>query len=161
MSPRKIVTWILWVFIGVRVVAMIVNDLRRGRQSAESPAGAGGPAATVLRPDRVVLDYFHGKVRCPACRNVEAYAREAVGTGFAEQQRDGRFEWKVIDYEAPGNEHFAKDYQLVAASLVLVEMRESAPSDGRTSRRSGSSPRTSRHSSCWSRMRFAVARRPR
>ena len=106
---------------------MIVNDLRRGRQSAESPAGAGGPAATVFTRGAGSTYYFHGKVRCPACRNVEAYAREAVGTGFAEQQRDGRVEWKVIDYEAQGNEHFAKDYQLVAASLVLVEMRESAP----------------------------------
>ena len=127
MNPRKIVTWILWLFIGVSVVAMIVNDLRRAPPNVDAAAESSGPAAAASRPDRVVLYYFQGKVRCPACRNVEAYAREAVETGFAEQLKDGRVEWKAIDYEAPGNEHFASDYQLVAASLVLVEMRDAAP----------------------------------
>ena len=68
----------------------------------------------------VVAYYFHGNFRCPTCRKIEALSREAVESGFPEDLKAGRLEWRVINVEEPGNEHFIQDYQLFSKSLVLV-----------------------------------------
>jgi len=68
----------------------------------------------------VVAYYFHGNFRCPTCRKIEALSREAVESGFPEDLKAGRLEWRVINVEEPGNEHFVKDYQLFSKALVLV-----------------------------------------
>ena len=72
-------------------------------------------------PDRtVVAYYFHGNFRCQTCRKIEAFSREAVESGFPEDLKAGRIEWRVINVEEPGNEHFVQDYQLFSKALVLV-----------------------------------------
>ena len=68
----------------------------------------------------VVAYYFHGNFRCQTCRKIEAFSREAVESGFPEDLKAGRLEWRVINVEEPGNEHFIQDYQLFSKSLVLV-----------------------------------------
>ena len=86
------------------------------------------PTATVARVQSqpsvsgrtVVAYYFHGNFRCQTCRKIEALSREAVESGFPEDLKAGRLEWRVINVEEPGNEHFVQDYQLFSKSLVLV-----------------------------------------
>jgi hypothetical protein len=68
----------------------------------------------------VVAYYFHGNFRCQTCRKIEALSREAVESGFPEDLKVGRLEWRVINVEESGNEHFIQDYQLFSKSLVLV-----------------------------------------
>lgn len=68
----------------------------------------------------LVAYYFHGNFRCQTCRKIEALSREAVESGFPEDLKAGRLEWRVINVEEPGNEHFIQDYQLFSKSLVLV-----------------------------------------
>ena len=134
MRPKNIATIVLLLFVAASIVVLAVKGLRRGLQTAEvnsRPAGeqASAPAPPAdtqplpLPTDGLVAYYFHGKVRCPTCENIEAYAREAVEAGFAAQLRSGRLQWRVVDYERPGNEHFATQYQLVAPSVVLVDIR--------------------------------------
>ncbi len=79
------------------------------------------------RPDALVVYYFRGKVRCPACRTLEACSREVVNERFAAEAADGRIEWQAIDYQTPGNEHFLTDYQLLTGGVVLVEFRDGRP----------------------------------
>jgi hypothetical protein len=86
------------------------------------------PAATVapaksqpgMPGHTVVAYYFHGNFRCQTCRKIEALSREAVESGFPEDLKAGRLEWRVINVEEPGNQHFIQDYQLFSKSLVLV-----------------------------------------
>lgn len=63
--------------------------------------------------------YFHGKYRCFTCINMEKYAREAVETNFKDALKSGKIEFKAVDVDEPGNEHFAKDYQLYTKSLIV------------------------------------------
>ena len=71
--------------------------------------------------------YFRGNVRCPACRTLEACSREVVAERFAAEVADGRIQWRAIDYQTPGNEHFLTDYQLLTGGVVLVEFRDGRP----------------------------------
>ena len=56
-------------------------------------------------------------------RERRGITREAVEAGFSEQLKDGRLEWRVVNYEETGNEHFATDYKLAGPCMVLVRMR--------------------------------------
>jgi hypothetical protein len=94
--------------------------------SPKTPDGVPAPSAARAKsqpsmPDRtVVAYYFHGNFRCQTCRKIEAFSGEAVRSGFPEDLKAGRLEWRVINVEEPGNEHFIQDYQLFSKSLVLV-----------------------------------------
>ena len=113
MSIKNACTIALLLFVAASIVVLTVNSLRQGPQAA----------ATEDSRDRLIAYYFHGKVRCPTCMSIEAYAHEAVVKGFADEVKDGRIEWKVVDFEQPGSEHFAREFELAAPSVVLVEMR--------------------------------------
>lgn len=69
--------------------------------------------------DFVAVYYFHGDFRCVNCRNIEQYTKEAVEKYFQPDIDSGRVVFKVINVEAPGNEHFTEDYQLYTKSVVL------------------------------------------
>ena len=68
---------------------------------------------------RVIAYYFHGSFRCPTCRKLEQYSREAIETNFKDDLASGKLEFKVVNVEDKGNEHYGSDYQLYAKSLVL------------------------------------------
>ncbi|RPJ62212.1 MAG: hypothetical protein EHM23_04185 [Acidobacteria bacterium] len=69
---------------------------------------------------KVVAYYFHGTTRCTTCRTIEAYAHEAVQTGFGDALKAGKIEWRALNVEEAANRHFIKDYQLYTRSVVLA-----------------------------------------
>jgi len=99
--------------------------------SPKTPEAVPAPSAARAKtqpkmPDRtVVAYYFHGDFRCQTCRKIEALSREAVESGFPEDLKAGRLEWRVINVEESGNEHFIQDYQLFSKALVLVAKEDS------------------------------------
>ena len=100
-------------------------------QSATNPSDGGGePTAEMaaIDPDnQIVVYYFHGARRCKTCRTIEAYAEQVVKSRFAKELGSGALVWQVVDYDEPENEHFIKDFGLVSASLVVVEMSKGEP----------------------------------
>ncbi|MBI5836784.1 MAG: hypothetical protein HZB25_06045 [Candidatus Eisenbacteria bacterium] len=92
------------------------------KAKAPSPAPAPRPAEARQGPipPRVVAYYFHTSYRCASCRTLEANSKEAMDSAFAGEIKSGRLAWKVVNIDAKGNGHFAKDYQLFTKSLVLV-----------------------------------------
>jgi len=108
-----IVTALLLAFVAVSVGVLVVQELRPAK--GEDLGGAG---------HKVVVYYLHGMKRCDACRSIEAAAHEAVEKGFPGALKDGRLEWRVANYEAPGNERLAKDYEVMASTVVLIELRD-------------------------------------
>ena len=77
-------------------------------------------------PD-VVAFYFHRSVRCHSCLQIEEWAKQAIEIHFARELSGGLIEWRPINIEESGNEHFEKDYALTGQSLVLVRMRDGQP----------------------------------
>ena len=73
---------------------------------------------------RVVAYYFHGNFRCPTCHAMEQYSKEAIENNFKDALSSGKLEFKVINVEDRGNEHFTQDYQLYTKSLVLSLLKD-------------------------------------
>lgn len=134
MSLKDALTNSLLMFVAATCVVLIVKALPQA-PPPQAVAGAGGenrgeaaskdqPTPTLAVPDGVRVYYLHGNIRCPTCRSIEAYAEEAVREGFAEEVKRGKIEWRVVNYDAPGNEHYAKDYEVVAPNVVLAMFKD-------------------------------------
>ena len=128
MKPKNVVTIGLLMFVGACIMVLTVKALRQSPPAvAANPAaapGVGSPEAGEPMDDGVIAYYFHGNTRCPTCRAIESYAHEAVQTGFADQLESGKLKWQVVNYESPGNEHFATDYEIFAPTVVVVEISD-------------------------------------
>ncbi len=72
----------------------------------------------------VVAYYFHGTMRCPTCYKLEQYSKEAIEANFKDALTAGKLEFKVINIEDKGNEHYGKDYQLYTKSLILSLVKD-------------------------------------
>jgi len=102
----------------------VKEDASQALQSVNKEEANGqtsGVSEKELGNSEVTAYYFHGNQRCRTCRNIEAYAEEAIQNGFAEAIKDGRLKWKVVNIDEQENEHYVQDFQLVTRSLVLQE----------------------------------------
>ena len=86
--------------------------------AAVSFAEDNSPAA------KVYAYYFHGTFRCPTCHNLEQYSKETIEINFKDAISSGKLEFKVVNVEDKGNEHYAKDYQLYTKSLILSLVKD-------------------------------------
>jgi hypothetical protein len=140
MYAKKILTAILLLFVAFSLVEIVVKHVRldqaaRAGGKTEGPAKSGieSPDAdnpTKLLSDGVVVYYFHGRERCENCRNIEAYAKEAVQAGFGERLAEGSMAWHVVNFDVPANAHFDKDYELGGIpSVVLVKFKNGSQID--------------------------------
>lgn len=68
---------------------------------------------------KLIVYYFHGYQRCPTCFKLESYSRETLERRFVDELKSGRIEWKVVNIEEKGNEHFADDYKLYTKSVIV------------------------------------------
>ncbi len=134
MKTKAIVTTVLLAFVAASVIYLVAKETS-GRPAASGQSASasvpqfgdtGAPEApqTARGAAELVAYYFHGNMRCWTCRTIEAYAKEAVETGFPEALKDGRLEFRVVNIEKPGNEHFVQDYQLTTRSVVLVKFAD-------------------------------------
>lgn len=90
-------------------------------------ANAYGMEETAVKANaqghKVIAYYFHGIYRCATCRKIEDLTRQAIKEGFPEDLKQGRLEYRVVNVEQSGNEHFIKDYQLFTKSVIIVDMQ--------------------------------------
>jgi hypothetical protein len=110
---------VAFVFAGMVLVA--------GKEPEPTVPKAGTPSAGVAAPADgathvVQVYYFRTNTRCTSCRKIEAFTDGAVKRAFAREMKDGKLAWQVINVQETGNEHFIKDYQLAAKSVVVVDV---------------------------------------
>ena len=92
-----------FIFISVFAVVLSINLVRA--EQAPTP--------------KVTAYYFHGSFRCATCHKLEQYSKEVIETNFEDALDSGNLEFKVVNVEDKGNEHFVNDYQLYTKSLVI------------------------------------------
>jgi len=85
---------------------------------------AHADVATVAKGSQVIAYYFHGSMRCPTCHKLEQYSKEAIEANFKDALRSGKLEYKVVNVEDKGNEHYGNDYQLYTKSLILSLVKD-------------------------------------
>lgn len=78
------------------------------------------PVGQALAASQVTLYYFHRNLRCVTCvalGDITAWVAEGA---FRKQLADGTLEFRVVNYETAGNEHFVDDFKLEMPAAVLA-----------------------------------------
>ncbi len=81
-------------------------------------------AMPAMAAEKVVAYYFHGNARCPTCYKLEQYSKEAIEGNLKDELASGKLEFKVVNVEEKGNEHYVNDYSLYTKSLVLSKQKD-------------------------------------
>ena len=140
MAGKKLLTFLLIVFVASSAAFLLVKESRRGSLAGSSPSGEAVAASerSIERPQRrgdipsgtgkrVVAYYFHARARCASCRKIESLSGKAIRERFPEELRTRLLTFQEVNVEEPGNRHFIDDYRLVSQSLVIVEYRDGRP----------------------------------
>lgn len=135
MNRRRVTQIVLAIFIVASIGYMLVKQIN-GQPASEYNSAIQIPdveaKAKESHPDtpsksagdhKIIAYYFHGIARCPSCRKIEAYTEKAVKSGFDEEIKARRLEWRVVNVDQPENSHYIKDYQLYTKSVVIVDMQ--------------------------------------
>jgi len=77
-----------------------------------------------LPNEKVITYYFYGGVRCSSCILIEKYTGDAIKKWFSDEISAGLVEYKPVDLEKSGNEHFVKDFRLFSKAVVVVDTRD-------------------------------------
>lgn len=89
------------------------------------PVATKPPAAETAEAEtdgrHVVVYYFHRTQRCRTCLAMQAYTQQALEEGLEDVLESGALEWREVNVDQPGNEHFVNEYDLYASALVMVE----------------------------------------
>jgi len=85
---------------------------------------AHADVATVAKGNQVIAYYFHGNFRCYTCHTMEQYSKEAIEANFKNELSSGKLQFKVVNTDESGNEHYVSDYQLYTKSLVLSLLKD-------------------------------------
>lgn len=119
MYAKNLLRLALLGFVAVAVVMMVHREIYNG--------GSAEPARAQTEPlpaDGLVVYYFHADVRCPTCQTIEQYAHEALDARLGEELASGNVVWRILNYEAAENIHFATDYDIAAPTVVLVRRQD-------------------------------------
>lgn len=109
--------------LGILMLAAVGTTLAKPAANDSVTTSSGGGKANSAEQTKLVVYYFHGNVRCVNCVNFEKFTDELMGTVYADAIKQGKIEWKIVNFDEPQNEHFINDYQLFTKSLVLVLMK--------------------------------------
>lgn len=68
--------------------------------------------------------YFHGKQRCITCNAIEKLTKEVIDKDFAQQLKDGKIVFKVIDISTKEGEKIADKYEVTWSSLYINKWKD-------------------------------------
>ena len=112
-----------YIFIALSLIFFMSSVFAMG-DVPKQDAPAQADVAVAAKGNQVIAYYFHGNFRCYTCHTMEQYSKEAIEANFKDELSSGKLEFKVVNIEERGNEHFAQDYQLYTKSLVLSLVKD-------------------------------------
>lgn len=139
--PKNFLTAALLAFVIISIAVLIAQEAneplssegtdRLDTESSQIPtevepasqAGSESTEPTALSPNRVVVYYFHGNVRCRSCMTIERFTREAVFDFYESDVENGILEWHAINIDEPANEHYSDDYELFTRSVIVSQLQ--------------------------------------
>jgi hypothetical protein len=137
MKPeeRSRTTLLSWISaIAFLMIGQLAIGCQASKPEAQKPAvskeatlatgKADSSQTKVTAQQKLIIYYFHGNMRCPTCYKLENYAKSVVETDFADAIKNGKIEWKTVNVEDQGNEHFSTDYKLYTKSVIISTVKD-------------------------------------
>ncbi len=87
-------------------------------------AAKGAKAEAPAAGKHFVAYYLHGKARCVSCTTIERLTKNALDAHFADAQKSGLMDVRILNVETPENRHYIQDYQITNQSVILSELQD-------------------------------------
>lgn len=116
-GKKKFFTNLLLLFIVGSIAFMVFKEIK-----AKNTAATAGKESVLPNTDKkgvLFVYYFHGNKRCMTCNRIEELTKQALQAKFAGQLADGKVVFRSVNLDEPANEHFIKDFQLAAKTVVM------------------------------------------
>lgn len=81
-------------------------------------------SSKATQKEYVEVLYFHGKQRCVTCNAIEKLTKEVIDKDFAQQLKDGKIIFKVIDISTKEGEKIADKYEVTWSSLYINKWKD-------------------------------------
>ncbi len=78
----------------------------------------------VAAGDCVEVLCFHGKQRCATCIAIERNTREVLEKEFADELKQGKVVFRIVDISQSENQELAEKYEVTWSSLFVVKHRD-------------------------------------
>jgi hypothetical protein len=124
MNAKAITRYVLLGVIAIAVGSWAMKEFGPAKAIATGGNDPKAAAASVVRPDGVTVISFHGEKRCKTCIKISELAKQTIDKEFADAEKAGKLYWEQIDYDATGNRHFVKDYELVSSTVVVTQWKD-------------------------------------
>lgn len=94
---------------------LLASTLISGAETAEKPGGEG----LEISATQVLVTYYYTSYRCPTCKKLETYSRQAIEEGFPKELEEKRVVFRTLNLDEPENSRYVEDYKLVTKSLII------------------------------------------
>ena len=84
-------------------------------EPAEKPVGESREASE----SQVWVTYYYTSYRCPTCKKLETYSRQAIEEGFPAELEEERIVFRTLNLDEPENSRYVEEYKLVTKSLIV------------------------------------------
>ncbi len=126
MKAKKVLGFLLLAYIVFSLFTVMSKNrpketVKHNPELTLSNAGLKGSDLPPNAKNIVIVYYFHGYRRCYSCLEAERIVRETVQRYFKDDITKGRLRFLAINVEEPENEHFIRDYQITAQTLVVAK----------------------------------------
>jgi hypothetical protein len=112
-----------WTLIGLAAAGCLAA-MQMARQASDLPAVRQEVVRTQpgVAADAILVTYFSSDVRCATCVRIERLTRECVERNFAQEIQSGRIQFRTVNLDGPGNEHFIRDYGLISKTVIVSDL---------------------------------------
>ena len=114
---KKVFTTLLLLFIAGSIAFMVFKEIKAKIEVV--PAGNASALQNANQKGALFVYYFHGNKRCMTCNRIEALTKEVLQAKFTGLLADGKLIFRSVNLDEPANEHFIKDFQLTARTVVM------------------------------------------
>jgi len=118
MDKRKITGILIGLFIAISVIFLAAKEIIKSR-SITSPNIQIQKEIAVKH--HLKIFYFHGNVRCPSCKKIEAYTKETITSRYKTEMGSGLIEFSEVNIDKPENERFIEQYRLTTKQIIVSE----------------------------------------
>jgi len=107
----------------VSLCVLLASPLVSGTEPIQPADKPGGESREALE-SQVWVTYFYTSYRCPTCKKLEAYSRQAIEEGFPAEVEEKKIIFRTLNLDEPENSRYVEDYKLVTKSLIVSLNRE-------------------------------------
>lgn len=118
MDKKTIAAIVIVLFVVISFIFLVAKEMAKNNPTTQTDIPV---QKEVSQKHHLKVFYFHGNVRCPSCKKIEAYTRETIASRFKSEMDSGLIEFSEVNVDKPENEKYIEQYQLTTKQVIVSE----------------------------------------